>query len=717
MLRLSALALSLIWANLVFDHSPCLGAEWLVPTQFPTIQEAINAAQSGDQILVSPGTYEENLNFNGKDVAVISTSGPLLTSIDGSALTQGPTLGSTVTFSSGETTSAILNGFSIQGGTGILLTDAVGTYRRGGGIHVSASSPTIENCILTNNSSDFGSGIYAQGTLSLTLQNLQIMNNSGLEGSGLYLIDCGVVSVEQCDISGNQAMTAGGAISINTCTQVNLRQNTLTSNTALIGGGVYCRLSGFLFENNEVRSNEATLLGGGITLYQSTSTCIDSVFVANTANHGGGIGLDGGTLIVDKCLLTGNIATTAGAAVGSTINLVGVEIHRSTLALNSSPNGSPGVFYPPLSAGGASSTLILSHSILWNPTGLEIDIPTFSQVDHSVVSSGYPGTSVLVSDPLFQNTTAENFSLDPISPAIDAGDDLLYTDPDGTPPDLGAYYYDQRPPALPPLTCQLEDPCGTAVSISWDVGVQVPDSLQLSVGTDFTQLVPLAALPGTASGYTFDPGSSGLLIIGVEPVSGGLTPEMGPTYCEIDIPPPAPQIPILNLLCSFNPQSCAGDLSWTNGATYSSIELIINGQSLLLPGSVNSANLPLTPGEPTTLQLIPQTSCGAVLAAVECQLLCPIPAPRFIRGDANMDSTINLADVTSQLDHLYQLAPASCQDSMDSNDDGILDISDPVFLLLFLFDNGQPPPAPTLSCDTDPDPADSLDCQNGLNCP
>lgn len=715
--RQSAMVFGLLWGFLVWTAPPCSGADWLVPSQVPTIQQAIDSALPGDQILVDPGTYQENINFLGKDVTLISTSGPDVTILDGSALTQGTTLGSTVTFSSGETVAAFLSGFTIQGGNGTLLTDALGTYRRGGGIHISAASPTIENCYLTNNSCDFGSGLYAQGTLSLTLQNLQIMNNSGLEGSGIYLIDCGNVSIEQCNVSGNQAMTAGGAISINTCTQVNLRQNTLTSNTALIGGGVYCRLSGLLLETNEVRSNQASLLGGGITLYQSTSTCIDSVLVANSANHGGGIGLDGGTLIVDKCLLTGNIATTAGAAVASTINLVSVEIHRSTLALNSSPNGSPGVFFPPLSAGGASSTLVLSHSILWNPIGLEIDIPTFSQVDHSVVSSGYPGTAVLVSDPLFQDPATENFSLDPSSPCIDTGDSLLYTDPDGTPPDLGAFYFDQRPPALPPLTCQLEDPCGTAVNISWDVGVQIPDSLQLSVGTDLTQLVPLASLPGTASGYTFDPGSSGVLIMCVEPVSGGLTPESGPTCCEIDIPVPTPQIPILDLQCSYAPQSCTGELSWTNGAPYSNIELIVNGQSLTLPGSVNSANLPLTPDLPTTLQLIPQSTCGAILAAVECQLLCPIPEPRFIRGDANMDSTLNVADVLSQLEYLHQSAQSVCHDANDSNDDGILDISDPIYLLLFLFDNGQSPPAPTFNCDTDPGPADSLDCLTGLNCP
>lgn len=710
-------ALGILLGSVSLNNPPCLGEDWLVPSQIPTIQQAIDLALPGDQILVSPGTYLENLDYLGKDIAVIGTAGPDVTLIDGSAQTQGSDLGSSVMFVSGETSAAILSGFTIQGGNGILLTDAIGTYRRGGGVHISASSPAIENCRLTMNSSDFGSGIYAQGTLALTLQNLEIVNNSGLEGSGVYLVDCGVVSIQQCSISENQSLTAGGGLSVNTCSQVNFQQNTLSANTALIGGGMYCRLSNMLLENNEIRLNEATLLGGGVTLYQSTTTCNDSVIVGNSANHGGGFGLDGGNLSIHKTLIAGNLAATAGAAISSTINLVEIEIHRSTLAMNSSTNGSPGVFYPPLSAGGATSTLVLSHSILWNAPGLEIDIPTLAQVDHSTVSSGYPGTAVLVSDPLFIDPVAEDFTLNPLSPCVDAGDVLQYTDPDSTPPDLGAYFFDQRPPALPPLNCQVVDPCATTISVSWDTGSQLHDSLLLSSGPDLSQLVPIAALPGSSTSYSFDPGTSGWITVCVEPVSGGLTPESGPTCCEIEIPPVNPQIPILDLQCGYDPQTCSGELSWTNGTSYVSIELVINGQSLTLPGSVNSATLPLTSGLPYTLQLIPQLTCGAVLDPAECQILCPTPEPRFIRGDTNRDTVLTISDVLFQLAFLYESGPGNCLDAHDTNDDGILDVSDPVFLLLFLFDNGPIPPSPGLNCGVDPGPDDSIDCQNGLICP
>ncbi len=43
-----------------------------VPAEYSTIQAAINAAQAGDTVLVSPGTYLENLQLRGKDIVLTS---------------------------------------------------------------------------------------------------------------------------------------------------------------------------------------------------------------------------------------------------------------------------------------------------------------------------------------------------------------------------------------------------------------------------------------------------------------------------------------------------------------------------------------------------------------------------------------------------------------------------------------------------------------------
>ena len=106
--------------------------ELLVPSQFPTIQGAIEAAMPLDQILVDSGTYVENLDFLGKSITVTGVNGPDFTVIDGSELTRGPDEGSTIVFASGESPLAILEGFTIRGGTGKSITDATGTHTSNG---------------------------------------------------------------------------------------------------------------------------------------------------------------------------------------------------------------------------------------------------------------------------------------------------------------------------------------------------------------------------------------------------------------------------------------------------------------------------------------------------------------------------------------------------------------------------------------------------------
>ena len=87
----------------------------------------------------------------------------------------------------------------------------------------------------------------------------------------------------------------------------------------------------------------------------------------------------------------------------------------------------------------------------------------------------------------------------------------------------------------------------------------------------------------------------------------------------------------------------------------------------------------------------------------------PLVAPRFIRGDASSDGTVQVDDAVVILEHLFREGPASaCLDSEDANDDTQIDISDPVAVLFFLFAAGVLP-SPQ-SCGLDPTLDDSLPC-------
>ena len=72
----------------MFFGSSALAATIHVPADWPTIQAAINVAVGGDEIIagdeniVAPGTYFENINFLGKAITLRSSDGPLMTIID-----------------------------------------------------------------------------------------------------------------------------------------------------------------------------------------------------------------------------------------------------------------------------------------------------------------------------------------------------------------------------------------------------------------------------------------------------------------------------------------------------------------------------------------------------------------------------------------------------------------------------------------------------------
>lgn len=180
-----------------------------VPTQYPTIQDAINAAQNGDTILVADGIYEGDINFNGIDFVIVkSESGPENCIID--CENQSFSIG--FIFNS-EHDKSVVEGFTIRNAmigiwayanssptirnniiedcvTGIncgseakpIINSNIIKDCTGGGMYISNSSAIVSNNLINNNSASKGGGIYCYYSTPSIINNT-IVGNSGIETS------------------------------------------------------------------------------------------------------------------------------------------------------------------------------------------------------------------------------------------------------------------------------------------------------------------------------------------------------------------------------------------------------------------------------------------------------------------------------------------------------------------------------------------------------
>ena len=87
--------------------------------------------------------------------------------------------------------------------------------------------------------------------------------------------------------------------------------------------------------------------------------------------------------------------------------------------------------------------------------------------------------------------------------------------------------------------------------------------------------------------------------------------------------------------------------------------------------------------------------------------------PFFYRGDANRDDRVTVSDPVFTLLALYVgVNQPTCADAADADDNGVIDLTDPIYLLRFLFQGGLPVPPPGVE-EIGPDPTpDSLGCSD-----
>lgn len=379
-IRIGCLAFFLI---LTLSIHPTFAATILVPADYATIQGAIDAAVDGDDILVAPDIYVENIDFLGKWIILQSEAGAEATVIDGGQS------GSIVTFASHDIDEATIKGFTITNGTGTYDPD-IGR-NCGGGIYCLSSSPSIMNCVIAGNSiNGFGAGIYCSADSSPLVEACTITENTADGwGGGFSCTGRSSPTIINCIISNNDSTPGyGGGISIKDSSTALIKNCSIMNNIALNGGGIGCdTYSSALIKNCLILENIATWRGGGIFCYDHSNPTITN------------------------CTLSGNAGDQGGG------------IHA-----------------------GRNSTPIVTSCILWGDSGMlgpqEIYLREGGSIviTFSDVQEGWTGEGNIEADPLF--TGPDDFHLESGSPCIDAGDPDPLSADDCFPPSMGTEHND-----------------------------------------------------------------------------------------------------------------------------------------------------------------------------------------------------------------------------------------------------------------------------------
>lgn len=378
------------------------------------IQTAIDASATvdGDTITVSDGTYAEAINFNGKNITVTSVNGAASTFLVGDD-NNNPM----VRFANGETSAAVLQGFTIDNQV------TVSTFVA---IQITDSSAYINGVSINGpaNSSWNHQGIVVTGSNGTTVENSTITGSN----LGIQIGMASSVSLNSVAVDGNQiALVVDGA------SHLSMAGGSLSNNVDS-NGNVYIDSGSAVSLLRTVLNNNA-----GTVINSSGSLTLDDVVL--TGNSGSGLFIGAGTAVVTNSLFSGNVShSTPGGAIyngpGSSLFL-----YNSTIVGNYAFYAGGGIY---TENGGSSS--YVKNSIVWgNDSDDGSQVYGLLTAIYSNIEGGYTGSGLTfdgdldgtgnfaglpADDPLFVSlvqagpgapTTAGDYHLLASSPMVDAG--------------------------------------------------------------------------------------------------------------------------------------------------------------------------------------------------------------------------------------------------------------------------------------------------------
>lgn len=461
-----------------------------VPATYPTIQAGIDNAVTGDTVLVSPGTYYENLIISGKEIRLISTTGATATIVDGSQ--SGPVL----CIKQGLGRSLLIEGFTFTNGRG---ADGFGFGHEGqaGGIYIQCSSPTISKChILGNKGGDVGNramggaggigamgpGPDAEGIAILksvihgnvggtTLMMGQLMDGQGGPG-GVQLCEANMymrATIVDDNVGGDswrstQSVGAGGVQIVIPRGPTKIEDSVVCYNAAgdahdgtpqAGAGGIHGGSPEILFcvvddnRGGHVVGLSGVDCSGAGGIYGVAPAVMNTYVRGNIAGDAGGAGLRGagggihvtGPAIIGSSVITGNKGgdDTAGPGVGGAggLHALGgnVTLTHCTMALNQGGSATNLCGCGGLHNEGGN--FAVDNSILWNNLGGVGPVPSVNEaggfgtvaVAFTDIKGGYGGVGNMNVDPCFVNETGGDFHLQAVSPCRESASLAIPTSP------------------------------------------------------------------------------------------------------------------------------------------------------------------------------------------------------------------------------------------------------------------------------------------------
>lgn len=289
---------------------------------------------------------------------------------------------------------ATLDGFTITGGCG----DWVDLNHEGGGgmLNFQAGSPTVANCIFTNNYGIRGGGMENAFSSPVMTNCTFTGNTSTNRGGGMYN-NSSSPTITGCTFSGNSASQGGGlynSVSSPTLTDCSFSGNTATNS----GGGIFgITSSSPTITGCTFSGNSADYRGGGIYVQQDSSpTVTNCAFSGNTAQHGGGMYTHSSDPAMTNCTFSENAASSGGSGMYSYDNshptVTNCIFWNYSAAAGSQifdgPNSDTALTYSCVQGGTAEDNNITVDPELGSGLTLQEGSPCIDAGDNSMVPSG-----------------------------------------------------------------------------------------------------------------------------------------------------------------------------------------------------------------------------------------------------------------------------------------------------------------------------------------